>query len=121
MEETQPIQLLFNQLSEELKRDQKSEKVRELLREYMEKHEDWKEYCNFSEDWYARNCVNRNSVLELIVICWNHGQKSFCHNHPSSCWLSVLEVFFLIYPFNNYVINHEINHQGRNERNSIYI
>src|SRR5690348_14215987 len=43
-------------------------------------------YCN---EHYTRNLIYKNSLFELIAICWDVGQKSPIHNHCNQeCWMA---------------------------------
>lgn len=50
------------------------------------------EYRRFCEEGYARNVVDVNDHFELVVICWQPGQKSAIHDHgKSNCLYLVVE------------------------------
>ena len=53
---------------------------------------DWKDHERFTEISYTRNLVFRNESFEIMVICWNYGQRSCIHDHPENgCFLKVLQ------------------------------
>jgi len=69
-----------------------AQRVSTMMSDYIQNHEDWKEYALYHPAFYARNLVECNDHFELIVICWKDGQKSPIHNHAgSSCWMGCLE------------------------------
>eukprot|EP01104_Vermistella_antarctica_P019689 TRINITY_DN7863_c0_g1_i1.p1 TRINITY_DN7863_c0_g1~~TRINITY_DN7863_c0_g1_i1.p1 ORF type:complete len:206 (+),score=42.65 TRINITY_DN7863_c0_g1_i1:42-620(+) len=71
----------------------KGKGVIELIKNYVQNGAgDWKEYALFTDDFYARNLIQKNDLYEIMVICWKEGQVSPIHNHEGSgCWLGVLE------------------------------
>lgn len=63
------------------------------------------EYVKFDRRCYARNTVLINEFIELVVICWEKGQKSSVHDHGESLCLYLVtggtmreEVFASIAP-----------------------
>lgn len=45
-------------------------------------------YLLWEENTYTRNCIFRNDDFELLVLCWDEGQKSSIHFHNNQeCWL----------------------------------
>ena len=54
--------------------------------------EDYSEYINFQEHGYKRNMVNKNSLLEMYIICWDCNCETKFHKHPKNgCTMKVLE------------------------------
>jgi cysteine dioxygenase len=48
-------------------------------------------YLYFSHEHYTRNLIHRTALFELLVICWESGQKSAIHNHrDQSCWMAAV-------------------------------
>ncbi len=48
----------------------------------FDKYTFWKDEC------YARNCIERTDVYELILICWKPGDASPIHGHDEQkCWV----------------------------------
>ncbi|WP_158253607.1 cysteine dioxygenase [Chromobacterium alticapitis] len=46
----------------------------------------------FDEDQYRRNRIHLNEHCELLLLCWQAGQRSKIHNHKGSlCGVRVLE------------------------------
>jgi len=96
-EQLEPIQQLFVSLHKELQSDHprstKHLNVTQLITNYLQSgHQDYKEYMHFNPHNYSRNLVNKNELLELMVICWESDQKTPIHNHAGQdCWASVLE------------------------------
>jgi cysteine dioxygenase len=53
---------------------------------------DWKKYCKFCSKTYKKNLVCRNDLFEIVIICWDHKQKSQIHDHPNKgCSLKLLK------------------------------
>jgi predicted metal-dependent enzyme (double-stranded beta helix superfamily) len=47
-------------------------------------------YLFFSNNHYTRNLIFKNSLFELIAICWEVGQASQIHNHHNqNCWMAI--------------------------------
>jgi len=47
-------------------------------------------YRHFRKQGYTRNLVYRCDLFEILVICWDIGQKSTIHNHrDQKCWMTV--------------------------------
>jgi predicted metal-dependent enzyme (double-stranded beta helix superfamily) len=91
--ETEPIQQLFKILDSELREDPHGKNVQKILKEYLDNYDDWKNYMRFNEIKYARNLVNANDMLELIVICWLPHQVTPIHNHAVSVCISFGNLF----------------------------
>ena len=46
-------------------------------------------WCNKS---YTRNCIADNEKFELILLCWEAGQKTPIHDHGGEeCWVKILK------------------------------
>jgi cysteine dioxygenase len=45
---------------------------------------DFIEYINFSSEKYIRTCVAKGDDFELILLCWEKGQKAPIHGHDGS-------------------------------------
>ncbi len=49
-------------------------------------------YCSWSSECYTRNCIIENEKFELILLCWEEGQKTPIHDHGGEeCWVKVIE------------------------------
>ena len=49
-------------------------------------------YCTWNKEHYTRNCLHRNQEKEVILLCWEPGQKTPIHNHNGqNCWVSQLQ------------------------------
>jgi cysteine dioxygenase len=49
---------------------------------------DFEDYIFWNDDSYARNCIERTEVYELILICWKPGDKTAVHGHDDQkCWV----------------------------------
>jgi cysteine dioxygenase len=51
------------------------------------------EYCSsWSSKCYTRNCIVENEKFELILLCWEEGQKTPIHDHGGEeCWVKVIQ------------------------------
>ena len=48
--------------------------------------------CSWSNKSYTRNCIVENEKFELILICWEEGQKTSIHDHGGEeCWVKVIQ------------------------------
>jgi cysteine dioxygenase len=59
-------------------------KMRELLERLVVTPEELKPHALFSERRYARNLVYKNGAFEIMIMCWNAGQRSSIHDHAGS-------------------------------------
>lgn len=49
-------------------------------------------YCSWSNKCYTRNCIIENEEFELILLCWEEGQKTAIHDHGGEeCWVKIIE------------------------------
>jgi cysteine dioxygenase len=47
-------------------------------------------YLTWDRQHYTRNLIDKNSLYELVAICWEVGQASSVHNHrDQNCWMAV--------------------------------
>ncbi len=47
---------------------------------------------SWSNSRYTRNCLAENEKFELILLCWEEGQKTPIHDHGGEeCWVKVIE------------------------------
>ena len=59
-----------------------------LIAEYEINFETLLPFASWSEESYQRICLASNDDAELILICWNKGQKTAVHNHSGQkCWM----------------------------------
>ena len=48
--------------------------------------------CDWSETFYTRNLIHRNSNYETLFLCWQPNQISPIHNHSGQdCWVNILQ------------------------------
>lgn len=48
--------------------------------------------CSWSNKSYTRNCIVENEKFELILLCWEEGQKTAIHDHGGEeCWVKVIQ------------------------------
>ncbi len=68
------------------------ERVRTLLEASEVTLDDLRDFVGFDSNHYRRNLVSIGPWYEILVICWQSGQRSPIHNHAAStCGLKVLE------------------------------
>jgi cysteine dioxygenase len=49
---------------------------------------DFKKYTFYKPDGYSRNCIERTSDYELLLLCWNPGDETPIHGHDEQrCWV----------------------------------
>jgi len=49
-------------------------------------------YCSWSNESYTRNCIIKDERFELILLCWEKGQKTTIHDHGGEeCWVKVIQ------------------------------
>jgi cysteine dioxygenase len=66
----------------------------ECVYDYVKRHpvdeQSLQPYMFFSKNHYTRNLIFKNSLFELLAICWEVGQVSRIHNHQDqNCWMAV--------------------------------
>lgn len=45
-------------------------------------------YLHFDESFYTRNLIYRDSLFEVMAICWQPGQRTAVHTHNGQlCWM----------------------------------
>ena len=88
----EPLLSLCRDLTREFQRDPKGPRIANLLAQYSTRHEDWRAWAMFDPECYTRNLVHQEEQFELLLLCWQAGQKSPIHNHQGQrCWMAVLE------------------------------
>jgi predicted metal-dependent enzyme (double-stranded beta helix superfamily) len=64
--------------------------IHAYLRETLIEPVSLQRYVLFLDDRYTRNLVFKNEAFELLVICWNIGQRAPVHGHEGErCWSRV--------------------------------
>ncbi len=57
----------------------------ELNKDYIKKSSSW------SFETYTRNCLYKDEDFELILLCWEEGQKTAVHSHGGEeCWVKLI-------------------------------
>jgi cysteine dioxygenase len=59
-------------------------KMREILDRLVISADEVKPHALFSDRRYARNLVYKDRHLEVMIMCWNAGQRSSIHDHAGS-------------------------------------
>ncbi len=81
------IHALIDVLSHSSKED-----YTEILLSFNFQDIDFSEIENWKPHSYTRNCFYKDENFELILICWDKGQKTAIHNHNGEeCWVYLLE------------------------------
>ena len=53
---------------------------------------EFENFCSWSSEHYTRNCVFENEKFELILLCWEPGQKTPIHDHGGEeCWVKAVQ------------------------------
>jgi cysteine dioxygenase len=59
-------------------------KMQDLLDRLVVTAEEVQQHALFSEKRYARNLVYKDRQFEIMIMCWNAGQRSSIHDHAGS-------------------------------------
>ncbi len=80
---------LFDAISEQMEKHAKLDHLIAITESYC--GSDWQDHTTFSSETYTRNLVKKNAHIAMLIVCWEAGQKSDIHDHPSrGCILKVL-------------------------------
>lgn len=83
----QSISELVTSLSQEDKT-----KYRGILRSTKISISAFESFCSWSTESYTRNCIVENENFQLILLCWEAGQKTPIHDHGGEeCWVKVIQ------------------------------
>ncbi|MCB0399740.1 MAG: cysteine dioxygenase family protein, partial [Winogradskyella sp.] len=64
----------------------------EILLNFNFEDIDFSEIEYWEPQCYTRNCFYKDDNFELILICWDKGQKTAIHDHDGEdCWVYLLE------------------------------
>src|SRR5215467_14442176 len=77
----------LSELIEVLKRDWSvinPERMQNVLNRLVIKNADFRPHSLFSDKRYARNLVFKDREFEIMIMCWNSGQRSSIHDHAGS-------------------------------------
>src|SRR5271169_4998498 len=67
-----------------------TEQVRKFLEDTPLNPDSLTPYLTWDRQHYTRNLIDKNSLYELIAVCWEIGQFSSIHNHrDQNCWMAV--------------------------------
>lgn len=58
--------------------------MQDILQRLVVSSEEIKTHALFSERRYARNLVHKTDRFEIMIMCWNSGQRSSIHDHAGS-------------------------------------
>lgn len=58
--------------------------MQDILQRLVISPEEIKTHALFSERKYARNLVHKTDRFEIMIMCWNSGQRSSIHDHAGS-------------------------------------
>ena len=49
-------------------------------------------FTHWNSGFYTRNCISRTANYELILLCWEKGQKTPVHCHGGEeCWVNIIQ------------------------------
>jgi cysteine dioxygenase len=49
-------------------------------------------YAHWKKSGYARNCIKRTKDYELLLLCWNPGDRTPVHGHDGQdCWVYLVD------------------------------
>jgi cysteine dioxygenase len=88
-------------------------------------HSEIEHYTTWNDSRYTRNCIARNEDFELILLCWEEGQKTAIHCHnQQECWVKVIQGNFAEYLYEYDDVLNRMNpinevHVGQNEVTTI--
>ena len=58
--------------------------MHDILARLVIQTEEIKTHIKFSRRRYARNLVHKSDEFEIMIMCWNSGQRSSIHDHAGS-------------------------------------
>ncbi|MSP39395.1 MAG: hypothetical protein EXR70_12970 [Deltaproteobacteria bacterium] len=59
-------------------------RMQDILERLVIGAEEMDAHAHFSERRYARNLVHKTEQFEIMIMCWNAGQRSSIHDHAGS-------------------------------------
>lgn len=81
----------IGELVRELLREPSAELFGDIMARYATASLDLMPYLKWDPSNYTRNCVVRNARFELLVICFEPGQRTSIHDYDSeTAWIRVL-------------------------------
>jgi len=93
---------LINEMKKLSEFDFPDEEVYDLLENSTLPKKDIKDYIRFDKAKYTRHLIHRDSLFELLLMCWKPGQKAPVHGHEGEkCFMRVEEGSLL---FTNYTL-----------------
>jgi cysteine dioxygenase len=85
-----PIQQFADQLASIPAAEFTHHRVLKFLQQNVVDPESLGQYLWFSEEHYTRNLILKTDLFELLLVCWDIGQKSAVHNHrDQNCWMAI--------------------------------
>ncbi len=67
-----------------------TERVLELLFDRKPETGSLDRYLHFRKDFYTRNLIHRDSLFEIMAVCWMPGQRTVIHTHNGQLgWMTV--------------------------------
>ena len=93
---------LINEMKKLSEFDFPEEEVYDLLENSTLPKKDIKDYIHYDKAKYTRHLIYRDSLFELLLMCWKPGQKAPVHGHEGEkCFMRVEEGSLL---FTNYTL-----------------
>ena len=63
-----------------------------IIRSFNAHISSFESFCSWSSESYTRNCIVENEKFQLILLCWEEGQKTPIHDHGGEeCWVKVIQ------------------------------
>jgi cysteine dioxygenase len=64
----------------------------QIIRSIELSKDDFDGISTWSDQSYTRNCIAENEQFELILLCWEKGQRTAIHDHGGEeCWVNIIE------------------------------
>ncbi len=67
-------------------------KYNRIIRSFNLPISSFESFCSWSNESYTRNCIVENDKFQLILLCWEEGQKTPIHDHGGEeCWVKIIQ------------------------------
>ena len=81
---------LIHDLKEYARQDFPVPEISTFLSQYKLPQVTLADYVKFKTDKYARHLVHKDEDFEILIVCWQPGQKAPIHGHEGEkCWMRV--------------------------------
>jgi len=99
------LSTLVTLLKEEFAAGFQDEHISNLLGSLNLSTTEWNQYLHFSPHQYTRNLVAYDEQFSLVLVCWNHAQKTPVHDHGKNGRLAWVKVMSGSLKFRKYAEN----------------